>query len=257
MVKSYTIKTVLSELLKMNQRRTLITACISSLTTIHAFPIYARGNLDYTDIAAPFLPLHRLSGTKPALEPEEVRSRAILESAPKDCSLLEIAQYFEKLTDENTEGHKFNAQWPLRWNPVIIGFYRSTNLQDSYVFQRGDTISWCAAFVNWCLGHAGLKRTQSALSGSFRLAGGLGKTTTNPKPGDIIVFKKTDQKSADNGHGHVGIFVEEAPGGFKVLGGNQRAGKKHSSINTAFFPEKDSRLVLDSFRSVESIGRAN
>ena len=94
------------------------------------------------------------------------------------------------------------------------------------------------------------------MSGSFRLGGGLGRPTTSPKAGDIIVFKKADPSEAAVGFGHVGIFVEEAPGGFMVLGGNQRAGRRYSSVNTTFFPEKSERLVLDSLRAFETIPMA-
>lgn len=94
------------------------------------------------------------------------------------------------------------------------------------------------------------------MSGSFRLNGGLGKSTTSPEAGDIIVFKQADPTEAAVGFGHVGIFVEEAPGGFRVLGGNQKAGRRHSSVNTTFFAHKSERLVFDSIRSFDSIGKA-
>jgi hypothetical protein len=94
------------------------------------------------------------------------------------------------------------------------------------------------------------------MSGSFRLGKGLGRPTTNPTAGDIIVFRKADPKEAAVGFGHVALFVETAPGGFLVLGGNQKAGKRYSSVNTSFFPEKSGRLVFDSFRSLATIPKA-
>lgn len=235
----------------ISRRRFVSTGAAGLLVTRHDIGI-AQVDVDYEDVDKPF-PKYRLYGSKPALGPEEDKARTILSEAPTGKTLLETARYFEQLATKNEEGHFYNAQWPTRWNPVIVGFYQSTSLDGDYVYRKGDTIDWCAAFVNWCLRRGGYKRTNSAMSGSFRLNGGLGKVTTNPKPGDIIVFKKADPSEAAVGFGHVGIFVEEAPGGFKVLGGNQRGGRKYSSVNASVFPEKSERLVLDSFRSFSTI----
>lgn len=239
-------------------RRTILKAGILGPTLLSLRPLFAQDKddeVDYDDIETPFPPTYRLFGTKPALGPEEEQAREILAKAPIGKTLLETAQYFEQLTIKNQEGHMYNAQWPTRWNPVIVGFYQSSNVNESYVYRKGDTIDWCAAFLNWCLGRGGYKRTNNAMSGSFRLGKGLGKVTTSPKPGDIIVFKKADPQEAKVGFGHVGIFVEEVPGGFKVLGGNQKAGKRYSSVNTTFFPERSNRHVFDSIRSFDTIPR--
>ena len=241
----------------MIARRTLLASAGYCSLTLPFGAARAQGtDSDYDDIAVPFPPTYRLFGTKPALGPEEDQARAILATAPKGKTLIETARYFEQLSLKNAEDQMYNAQWPTRWNPVIIGFYQSTSLSDSYVYKKGDTIDWCAAFINWCLRQGGYKRTSSAMSGSFRLNGGLGKPTSSPTAGDIIVFKKADKDEAAVGFGHVGIFVEDAPGGFKVLGGNQKAGRRYSSVNTTFLPEKSDRLVLDSIRSFASIGKA-
>lgn len=242
----------------MIDRRTTLAAAIAGVSSLSLRPLWAAeedDNADYTDIQTPFPSSYRLFGTKPALGEEEDQARRILSEAPNGKTLLETARYFERLDSKNREGHMFNAQWPTRWNPVIVGFYQSANVKESYVYRKGDTIDWCAAFINWCLRRGGYKRTNSAMSGSFRLGKGLGKATASPKPGDIIVFKKADPAEARVGFGHVGIFIDEAPGGFKVLGGNQKAGKRYSSVNTTFFAEKSDRLVLDSIRSFDSIPR--
>jgi uncharacterized protein (TIGR02594 family) len=240
----------------MIDRRTFIAASASAATVLSVRPLFAQNKnveIDYDDIAIPFSPTYRLFGTKPALGAEEDQAREILAKAPKGKTLIETARYFEQLQIKNQEGHMYNAQWPARWNPVIVGFYQSSNVDESYIYRKGDTIDWCAAFINWCLRQGGYKRTSSAMSGSFRMGQAVGKVTTSPTPGDIIVFRKADPAEAKVGFGHVGIFVEEAPGGFKVLGGNQKAGRRHSSVNTTFFPEKSDRLVFDSFRSFASI----
>lgn len=212
-----------------------------------------QAELDYEDVAVPFKPTYRLFGTKPALGPEEDMARKILEGAPKGKSLVETARYFEGISEKNAEGYAYNAQWPTRWNPVIIGFYQSTSLPKPYVYKKGDTIDWCAAFLNWCLVRSGLRDTGSAMSGSFRLGKGLGKPTTTPTEGDIIVFRKTDPKEAAVGFGHVGIFIAKVDGGYRVLGGNQRAGKKYSSVNTTTIPASSTSREFDSIRSVASI----
>lgn len=242
----------------MIDRRSMLKVSVSGVAFLSLRPLFALGKgdeVDYEDIETPFPPTYRLFGTKPAFGFEEDQARKILSEAPKGKTLLETARYFEQLNISNQEGHMYNAQWPTRWNPVIVGFYQSANVNKSYVYEKGDTIDWCAAFLNWCLSQGGFRRTNSAMSGSFRLGQGLGKVTTSPKPGDIIVFKKADPQKAKVGFGHVGIFVEEAPGGFQVLGGNQKAGKRYSSVNTTYFAEKSDRLVFDSVRSFDTIPR--
>jgi uncharacterized protein (TIGR02594 family) len=242
----------------MIDRRTALKVAVAGVTLLFLSPGLAQNQteeVNYDDIDTPFLPTYRLFGTQPARGPEEDQAREILEKAPINEPLLNTARYFEQINLKNKEGHAYNAQWPKRWNPVIVGFYQSTNVKESYIYQKGDTIPWCAAFLNWCLHRSGYTHTNSALSGSFRLGQGLGVATTNPKPGDIIVFKKADTQEAKVGFGHVGIFVEKAPGGFIVLGGNQKDGKRYSSVNSTFFPEEDERLIFDSIRSTESIPR--
>lgn len=239
----------------MISRRTFVTTGAGGLIVAsHQLGRAQVPEADYEDVATPF-PKYRLYGSKPALGPEEDKARELLAAAPTGKTLLETARYFEQLTSRNGEGHYYNAQWPTRWNPVIVGFYQSTSLDGDYIYRKGDTIDWCAAFINWCLRRGGYQRTKSAMSGSFRLGGGLGKATTSPKVGDIIVFKKVDPSEAAVGFGHVGIFVEEAPGGFKVLGGNQKAGRRYSSVNTTFFAERSEQLTFDSFRSFATIPR--
>lgn len=240
----------------MMNRRHILKMAMSGTAFLSLRPLFAQGSdeIDYEDIEAP-LPNYRLFGTQPALGAEEQQARKILENAPKGQTLLETARYFEKIDIKNEDGHMYNAQWPTRWNPTIVGFYQAANVNESYIYRKGDTIDWCAAFINWCLRQGGYEQTNSAMSGSFRLGKGLGKATTNPKPGDIIVFKKADPQEAKVGFGHVGIFVAEAPGGFNVLGGNQKAGKRYSSVNTTFLPESSDRLVFDSIRSFDTIPR--
>jgi len=240
-------------------RRNMLRLAVAGVILLSNKSLLALENgkeLDYEDVQTPFPPKYRPFGTKPALDPEEETARQIHANAPIGKTLLETARYFENLTIKNHEEHMYNAQWPVRWNPVIVGFYRSANVKKDLIYQKGDTTPWCSAFINWCLLRGGYERTENAMSGSFYMYKknqGLGKVTTNPKPGDIIVFRSAIPEDAAKGFGHVGIFIEEAPGGFIVLGGNQKAKKKYSSVNTTFFPREDHRLVFHSIRSFDSI----
>lgn len=213
---------------------------------------------DWSDVKGPFPSDVPLLGKDEALKEEERCAREILDQAPKGAPLLETAQYFEKLQACNKSGHPYNAQWPVRWNPVIVNFYHATDLPvraPIWTYQEGDTIDWCAAFINWCLARGGYKFTYSTMSGSFRLKGGLGTPTDRPEPGDIIVFRKKDNEKAKAGFGHVGIYIAATSNGYKVLGGNQKAGKHYTSVNTTVLPG-DSDLEFDSFRSFKTIGKA-
>lgn len=234
------------------QRRTALQA----LTIVSVSPLaQARDqgpNLNYDDYSGE-LPNIKLYGDKPALPAETAMARDILEKAPRNADLISTARYFESITSVNMQGEYYNAAWASRWNPVIVGFYKSTSLADKYVLVKGDTIAWCAAFLNWCLEAAGKPTTKSASSGSFR---SHGKPTTDPRPGDIVVFKSADTARANAGFGHVGIFVrrqyntEKKRDEIVVLGGNQKAGKRYSSINTSIFPVESSILVLHSYRRI-------
>jgi uncharacterized protein (TIGR02594 family) len=201
---------------------------------------------DYTDFDGD-LPQIKLFGTNPALTDEQSIARAILLAAPKSKPLLTIAQYFADITRTNVDNECYNAAWHSRWNPVIVGFYKSTTLEDKYVLVHGDTIPWCAAFLNWCLGAAGKPTTDSASSSSFRV---YGEATTTPQAGDIVVFKSADPALAAVGHGHVCIYLGMDGERIKVLGGNQTGGKQYSSVCETRIPQTSSVLVLHSFRSL-------
>ena len=237
----------------MIQRRTVLRSGAAALVPFVQLAAQSQtaAEADYEDVSTPFDPNYRLFGTKPATPPEELRAKAILDAAPTTAPPIAIARYFEGITETNsdTPPRYYNAQWADRWNPVIMAFFVATSIDKKYVYQRGDTVDWCAAFINWCLIRAGYEFTNSAMSGSFRK---FGAQTTKPKPGDIVVFRKVGD-AGDAGHGHVTLLIERTNGTLKVLGGNQKAGKKYSSVNTTALPEKGERLVLHSFRSLESI----
>jgi uncharacterized protein (TIGR02594 family) len=199
---------------------------------------------DYSDFLGP-LPAMDLFGNKPATDVEVATSIRILDGAPRIGDLLAVARYFEAIVESNADGECYNAAWSTRWNPVIVGFYMSTTITDKDVAKNGDTIAWCAAFVNWCLLIAGFDATHNPMSGSFRT---YGTAVEEAKPGDIVVFKHRKRKLAKAGHGHVGLFVGYDGERIRVLGGNQKGGKRYSSVCVSTYPKRGRSLVLHSFR---------
>lgn len=158
---------------------------------------------------------------KRILPPDDPRWKEaydILEQAPKGKRPYEIAEYFKQSVPP-----KFQRAWPESdANPIIVEFF--FEMHDT---PAGDTTPWCAAFVNWCLRHSGIKGTDSAGSQSFintnwgrevwRKGDGL---PTAAKTGDIAVFRH----QSDPAHGHVAFFNRISPtqpGHVDVLGGNQ------------------------------------
>jgi uncharacterized protein (TIGR02594 family) len=156
---------------------------------------------------------------------EVAKAKDILASCPAKQNPFQIAQFFEDLRqgifddDHGAEAHQYAVEWPVRANPVIVSFFDATTLRQP----KGDQTPWCAAFVNWCIAQARkgrddadglLQHTASAASASFR---SWGKKTSDPKPGDIVVF----QHKRTAWRGHVGFFVSRVQNGIYVLGGNQ------------------------------------
>jgi len=241
------------------KRRYFLQAGLAAYAGSLTSAAYAQGALDdYVGLSdKPFPPSQRLFGTNPALGEEEDMARKLLADAPKGKSLTETAQYFESLQEKNKQGLAYNAQWPDtpggRWNPVLVGFYQATTLDKQYVYKKGDTIDWCAAFMNWCLAQSGYKPTpsNSAMSGSYRSYGRARSSGEKPVVGDIIVFKRVDSQARGNaGHGHVGIYIDQSAAAYEVLGGNQKDGKKYSSVNTTSISKSSSVIGLHSYRDI-------
>lgn len=90
--------------------------------------------------------------------------------------------------------------------------------------------AWCAAYVNAVLHSAGIQGTGRLNARSFL---DFGKEVTEPKPGDIAVFRRGGP--GDEIHGHVGFVFRRywLNGGWKVdiVGGNQGR-KGEVSIST-------------------------
>lgn len=77
-----------------------------------------------------------------------------------------------------------------------------------------DEVAWCASFVNWVLGEAGIEGTGSPVARSFLK---WGKPCDQPRAGCLVVLRRGAAWQA-----HVGFFVRQLDSNYiKVLGGNQ------------------------------------
>lgn len=90
-----------------------------------------------------------------------------------------------------------------------------------------DEVAWCSIFANWVALQANLEMSNSAMARSWLQ---VGKKTTWPQPGDIVVFWRTDINSL---FGHVGFFLGYTKSGKSIycLGGNQ-----NDEVNIQTFP---------------------
>lgn len=94
-------------------------------------------------------------------------------------------------------------------NPRIVEYLRSTTYPNPV-----DEVHWCSAFVNFCIGQAGLKGTRSAAARSWL---DWGVPLSKPQPGCITVFKRGTSPTS----GHVAFYVGARGAFLDVLGGNQ------------------------------------
>ena len=119
-------------------------------------------------------------------------------------------------------------------NDQIISYAKETGISGV----SNDEIPWCSTFVNWCAMKANLPYSKKPNARSWI---NIGTTTTDPKPGDIVVFWRD---SIQSWKGHVAIFLGFNNDKTKIfcLGGNQ-----HNEVNIS---EYDSNRVL-SFRNVK------
>lgn len=192
-------------------------------------------------------------GTKKPTSAEESLGKIVLDGVPKNCTPIEIALYFHDVGQGKygNDRKPYITAWPERWNPVIVEFFKATKLQPS-----GDTTAWCAAFMNYCLMTSAIgktmptgasPRTQSAAALSFK---NWGKTTDNPKPGDIVVFRNVNSP----GHGHVGFFLADQGDKVLVMGGNQFEGTpSRHTINRKLLLKDGGVLKLHSYRTEEQL----
>ncbi|PFH19926.1 uncharacterized protein (TIGR02594 family) [Burkholderia sp. JKS000303] len=95
-------------------------------------------------------------------------------------------------------------------NPRIVEYNNHTNLVG-----YDDKISWCSSFVNWCMTHAGMRGTGSALARSWLE---WGRPLERPVYGCIAVLTRDDPASWK---GHVGFYLRHDDEHVHLFGGNQ------------------------------------
>lgn len=98
-------------------------------------------------------------------------------------------------------------------NPRIIEYHATTAYG-----AKDDEVSWCSAFVNWCIEQHGIDGTDNAAARSWL---NWGKAIRTPVPGCITVLWR---ESPNSWKGHVGFYVGKHPTNDQfilLLGGNQ------------------------------------
>jgi uncharacterized protein (TIGR02594 family) len=116
-----------------------------------------------------------------------------------------LQKAFEELGTKEIPGQKHNQH--------IVNYAK----ESGFSFVNDDETPWCSIFINWCCKQTGLERSEKANARSWLQTG---TKTTNPKPGDIVVFWR---ESIHSWKGHVGLFLGYSEEYDKLfcLGGNQ------------------------------------
>lgn len=96
-------------------------------------------------------------------------------------------------------------------NPRILSYAREIG----YGGVQDDETAWCSIFANWCALKAGLPYSGKLNARSWL---DVGTSTTQPQPGDVVVFWRD---SPNSWTGHVAFYVGHGNGVINVLGGNQ------------------------------------
>lgn len=91
-----------------------------------------------------------------------------------------------------------------------------------------DELAWCSAYVNWVCKSQGFEYSGKLNARSWLDIEGH-VTSTQVKPGDIVIFWREDIMSWK---GHVGFFIKKNKTGVYTLGGNQ-----NNEVNIKPYPE--------------------
>lgn len=162
----------------------------------------------------------RLLGNKPLPTALEVEmAQRIIDGSLTGSTPIAVAEYFRNISELNTDGESYTAEWRRRSNPLILAFLHEATDDAPAGTEQTDQTAWCAAFVNWCLIRCGKQGTRSCSSGSFRCSGEVAST---PSYGDIAVLKNHGYNEPCSGKGHVGFLVslDQQASRASVLGGN-------------------------------------
>ena len=143
---------------------------------------------------------------------QKINTSVLLDTLEKICET--------KLTGDQKEilGMAFKYDCVERYpkgknNPKILQFFHELGYKNI----NDDEISWCAAFLNFCLKKSGHDYMNSLIAKDW-LKNGV--ETKNPQPGDVIVFWR---ERRNGWQGHVAFFIKEdkSNGLIYAYGGNQ------------------------------------
>jgi uncharacterized protein (TIGR02594 family) len=110
-------------------------------------------------------------------------------------------------------------------SPTIMKWKQNVIPHSTY----DEQYSWCAIFIHNMLNEVGLLTLPLSEAAGARNYLKLGIETTEPKLGDLVVFKR-----GTGWQGHVALFIRKSPDGkIWVLGGNQS-----DAVNISAYSEK-------------------
>lgn len=206
--------------------------------------------------------LEEVKGAAQPYVKEVEKGRELIKDIPLGPTPYDVAYRFYLwrkgkvgATEQERKDYGYYAQeWPVRGNPIIMGFFDATGLRTPV----GDVTPWCSAFVSWCIQRTlpdqaiGLTEAEKekiwrykdgAASASYR---DWGDQLEEPRKGDLAVFKLNDYQ------GHIGFVHAMDEKIIWVLGGNQGAqdDRNGGEVNIAAFSRRTKKaLKLHSFRT--------
>ena len=98
-------------------------------------------------------------------------------------------------------------------HPQILNYFNTLGFDGAKLH---DETAWCSAYANWVAKVAGYEYSGSLTARSWL---GVGESTDEPQPGDVVVLWR---ESPSSWKGHVGFYIKETRRYVYVLGGNQR-----------------------------------
>lgn len=139
---------------------------------------------------------------EPVKQEEEKKPTPAPSSAPQENGTVVAPPWISIAMKELGTKEKRGGE-----NSRILEYHAATTLK-----AKEDEVPWCSAFVSWCLEQSGVPSTKNAWARSYL---NWGQPIKTPKYGCILVFERGKDS------GHVGFYVGESLGWYKVLGGNQ------------------------------------
>jgi uncharacterized protein (TIGR02594 family) len=95
-------------------------------------------------------------------------------------------------------------------DPTILGWFKKIGFE-----WADDDVAWCGCFVNFLAQEYGIENSGKLDARSWLK---VGKATTKPAKGDIVIFWREKKKGWK---GHVGLFMGTDGDQILTLGGNQ------------------------------------